>query len=105
VNAGVPQQLPVVKVSPNQQIPIVVQQIMPNPTSDVVIVELESIIDKEVVFDFYDFTGKKVRTEFLQVQTGINRFPFDFEGEAPGVYFIQTNQGTGRNVPLKFVKL
>jgi PQQ-dependent dehydrogenase (s-GDH family) len=105
VNWGVPQQTPLVKVAPTQQIPIVVQQIMPNPTENVVIVELESLIDKDIVFDFYDFTGKKVRTEFLQVQKGLNRFPFDFEGEAPGVYFIQTNQGTGRNVPLKFVKL
>jgi hypothetical protein len=104
VNAAVPQQLPSIKWSPNQQIPIVVQQIMPNPTENLIIVELESIIDKEIIFDFYDFTGKKVRTESLQVQKGLNRFPFDFEGAAPGVYFIQTNQGTGRNVPLKFVK-
>jgi PQQ-dependent dehydrogenase (s-GDH family) len=104
LNSSVPQQF-AVKWSPTQQIPIVVQQIMPNPTENLVIVELESIIDKEIIFDFYDFTGKKVRTELLQVQKGTNRFPFDFEGAASGVYFIQTNQGTGRNVPLKFVKL
>jgi PQQ-dependent dehydrogenase (s-GDH family) len=105
VNVATPPQVPLAKVSPTQLIPIVVQQVMPNPTENVILVEVESIIDKEIVFDFYDFTGKKVRTELLQVQQGLNRFSFDFEGEPSGVYFIQTNQGTGRNVPLKFVKL
>jgi PQQ-dependent dehydrogenase (s-GDH family) len=105
VNAGIlPQPYPL-QVAPTQSTPIVVKQIMPNPTKDVILVELESILDKEIVFDFYDFMGKKVRTELLQVQKGTNLFPFDFESEASGVYFIQTNLETGRNLPLKFVKL
>jgi PQQ-dependent dehydrogenase (s-GDH family) len=105
VNAAVSEQPLLLKLTSTQSVPIVVQQIMPNPTKNVILVELESIIEKEIVFDFYDFMGKKVRTELLQVQKGTNLFPFDFESEAPGVYFIQTNQGTFRNTPLKFVKL
>jgi hypothetical protein len=105
VKAGTPPISPNLKLNPTQLIPIVMQAIMPNPTENLIIVELESLIDKEVAFDFYDFTGKKIRTELLQVHKGTNKLPFDFESAASGVYFIQTNQGTGRNVPLKFVKI
>ena len=90
---------------PTQRIPIVIQTVAPNPTEGDVIIELESIVEKEVRFDFYNTLGKVVRSEYKQVKKGENQLQFDFWNAASGIYFIQTSEGEGRGVPLKFVKM
>ncbi len=90
---------------PSQYIPIVIQTVAPNPTEGDILIEIESIIEKEVRFDFYNTLGKIVKSETKAVKKGENYLQFDFWNETNGVYFIQTNVGQGRGVPLKFVKL
>jgi ELWxxDGT repeat protein len=93
------------RTKPTQYIPIVIQTVAPNPTEGDVLIEIESIVEKEVRFDFYNTLGKIVKSETRAVKKGENYLQFDFWNETNGVYFIQTNVGQGRGVPLKFVKL
>ena len=90
---------------PSQFIPVVIQAISPNPTDGDVMIEIESIIEKEVRFDFYNTLGKVIKTEVRALKKGENRLAFEFWNYQNGIYFIQTNEGQGRGVPLKFVKL
>jgi hypothetical protein len=90
---------------PTQLIPIVIQEITPTLSEGDITVLLESIIEKDVAFNFYNTLGKVVKTDIRHVEKGINRLSFDFWNQINGLYFIQTSQGQGRSAPLKFVKL
>ncbi len=90
---------------PTQFIPVVIQTISPNPTDGEVVIDLESIVEKEVVFHFSNTLGKTVRTEKRVVAKGRNRLLFDFWNAESGVYFIQIEEPKGRNRPVRFVKL
>ena len=90
--------------NPTQFIPIVLESIEPNLTDGDVFVNIESIIEKTVRFDFYNVLGKSVKSEYRKIQVGNNRLYFDFFDLEDGVYFIQTGEGIGRDAPLKFVK-
>ena len=90
--------------NPTQFIPIVLESIEPNLTDGDVFVNIESIIEQAVRFDFYNVLGKPVKSEYRKIQVGNNRLYFDFFDLEDGVYFIQTEEGIGRDAPLKFVK-
>ncbi|MEN9611416.1 MAG: hypothetical protein RLZZ628_2230 [Bacteroidota bacterium] len=87
-----------------ERVPILIKTLMPSPTEGDLIVELESFKSKEVRFDFYNMMGKVVKTETRTVERGNNQLLFEFWELASGMYFVQTSEGTGNNVPLKFVK-
>jgi hypothetical protein len=89
---------------PTQLIPVVIQKITPTLTEGDVMIDVESLVSKEMHFYFYNLAGKLARTEVRTVQKGDNSFLFDFYQETQGVYMIQTDLGTGQGVPLKFVK-
>ncbi len=89
---------------PTQLIPIVIQKITPTLTEGDIMIEVESLVSKDIRFYFYNLAGKLARTEVRSVQQGNNSFLFDFHQETQGVYMIQTDLGTGHGVPLKFVK-
>jgi CotH kinase protein/HYR domain/Domain of unknown function DUF11/Chitobiase/beta-hexosaminidase C-terminal domain/Divergent InlB B-repeat domain/Secretion system C-terminal sorting domain len=88
------------------QIPIVIQKISPNPTTDGAInVDLESISEREVTFEFYNTLGKTLKTEVRKVESGRNKLFFDVLDLETGVYFIIPTTKSGRHVPTKFVKM
>jgi subtilase family serine protease len=89
---------------PTQLIPIVIQKITPTLTEGDVMIDVESLVSKQMHFYFYNLAGKLARTEVRSVQKGDNRLLFDFYQETQGVYMIQTDLGTGQGAPLKFVK-
>ncbi len=93
------------RTKPTQYIPIVIQTVAPNPTEGDVLIEIESIVEKEVRFDFYNTLGKIIKSETRVVKKGENYLQFDFWNAQNGIYFIQTSEGQGRGVPLKFVKM
>ncbi len=93
------------RTKPSQYIPIVIQTVAPNPTEGDVLIEIESIVEKEVRFDFYNTLGKIVKSETRVVKKGENYLQFDFWNAQNGIYFIQISEGQGRGVPLKFVKM
>ena len=70
-----------------------------------VTVNVESIVEKEVRFDFYNAIGKIVKSEKRKVELGSNHLLFEIYDQANGMYFIQTDVGVGRNAPIKFVKI
>lgn len=93
------------KMQPTQLIPIVIQTIMPNPSENDVIIDLESLSENEVRFDFADAFGKVVKTENRKVERGFNRLLFELGDLPQGIYFLSPSTSMGWNVPIKFVKL
>ncbi len=88
-----------------QFVPILFKNILPTLTDGAISIELESSVEKIIHFNFYDLFGKRVKSEARQVVLGENHLNFDFSNEMSGVYLVQTDEGTGQSVPLKFVKL
>ena len=80
----------------------VIQRIAPNPSTNDVVVELESVTATDVTFSFSDAFGKTVKTEQRAVQQGTNRLQFDIQALPKGVYFVK-NVSSG--IPLKFIKM
>lgn len=93
------------KMQATQLIPVVIQTIMPNPSDGELNIDVESLTDNEVVFDFADAFGKVVKTENRKVERGVNRLLFEIMDLPQGIYFLSPSTSTGRNVPIKFVKL
>jgi hypothetical protein len=90
---------------PTQLVPIVINKIAPNPTEGDVFVKLESLDKRTVTFQFYNAMGMLVKSENQTVEKGTNTLGFDFSKAPQGVYFIQTDVGKGRKVPVKFIKM
>lgn len=89
-----------------QLIPIVIHKISPNPTTDgAITVDLESINEREVTFEFYSSLGKALKIEVRRVEKGRNKLFFDILDFETGVYFIVPTTKLGRHVPTKFVKM
>jgi GEVED domain/CARDB/Domain of unknown function DUF11/HYR domain len=96
---------PLQRTQPTQLVPIVIQSIRPTLTEGDVVIDIESLLEKEIRVDFYDLNGKILQTEKRAIQKGMNQLPFDVWGLPQGVYFIQTDAGVGRGTPIKFVKM
>jgi hypothetical protein len=93
------------KNKPSQLVPVVIQAINPSLTEGDISVEIESLVEKSVRFDIYSVQGKVLKSEKRSVSKGLNVLPFEIYDLPQGVYFIQTDVGIGRGVPIRFVKL
>ena len=102
-NAAVQGQL--IAQKPTQQNPVVIQKIVPTLTEDIILLELESIVNKTVNFEAINAMGQTVFSETTGIEKGHNKVSFDVTRLPQGIYFIQIDVGKGRNVPTKFVKL
>jgi GEVED domain/CARDB/Domain of unknown function DUF11/Secretion system C-terminal sorting domain len=89
---------------PTQYLPIVVQSIAPNPTEGDVVIEVESLKEQTVQFEFSNTMGQTIRTEKRPLEKGTNQVKFDVYEFPDGVYLIQTDVNRGRFTPTKFVK-
>ena len=105
INPATPPTQPLIRQKPTQLIPIVLQALNPSLTEGDIIVELESLIDKSVRFGFYNVDGKLMQSESRAIQKGTNRLSFEVFDLPQGVYFIQTDAGTGHRTPIRFVKM
>jgi HYR domain/Secretion system C-terminal sorting domain len=88
-----------------QLVPVIIQDLSPNPTLSDLEIELESLTERDVVFQFSDLVGKVVQTETRHLAAGFQIKTFDVSALPQGVYFIQISTNRARNVPVKFVKL
>ncbi len=89
-----------------QLIPIVIQKISPNPTTEgAITVDLESLNEREVTFEFYNTLGKRLKTENRKVEKGRNKLFFDVLDLENGIYLVVPTTKLGRHVPTKFVKM
>ncbi len=92
------------KLIENQSVAFEIQGINPNPTDGALTVTLESNVEKEVNFEFYNSLGEKAHSVTKPVQKGENSLFFDVTKLANGIYFIQTSE-QGEKIHLtKFVK-
>jgi Secretion system C-terminal sorting domain len=83
----------------------VINKIAPNPTNGEIFIKLESLDKRTVQFDFYNAIGIRVKSEKQPLDKGVNTIGFDVSNVPQGVYFIQTDVGKGRDVPMKFIKM
>jgi hypothetical protein len=97
--------VPLAQLRPSQQVPIVIKNVLPNPTNSDVFIKLDCLDKRTVRFDFYNAVGTRVKSESQQLEKGLNTVGFDFSDAPQGVYFIQTDVGKGREVPTKFIKM
>jgi HYR domain/Domain of unknown function DUF11/PA14 domain/Secretion system C-terminal sorting domain len=105
-----PQLLPAQNLSinrrlPTQLVPIVVQSLSPNPTDGSLDIDLESLVQKQVVFYFSNTLGKIIKVEYRDIEKGTNNVHFDVNEFQGGVYFVVPETNIGNNVPTKFVKM
>jgi Leucine-rich repeat (LRR) protein len=89
---------------PTQYLPIIVQSIAPNPTEGDVVIEVESLKEQVVQFEFSNTMGQIIRSEKRPLEKGTNQVRFDVYDFPDGVYLIQTDVNKGRFTPTKFVK-
>jgi GEVED domain/HYR domain/Domain of unknown function DUF11/Secretion system C-terminal sorting domain len=82
-----------------------IQKIAPNPTSDHIVIELESSGKQTVVFTFLDAYGQTLKTAKRNVERGTNQLPFDIQTLPKGVYFVTPLSENGKSAPTKFVKI
>jgi PQQ-dependent dehydrogenase (s-GDH family) len=90
---------------PAQLIPIVIQKIYPSPTDSYIEVSLTSTMQQSVEFSITNSMGQTVLIQPVSVEKGVNKAFFDVSALPQGMYLIQTNEGQGRGVPTKFIKL
>ena len=88
-----------------QFVPVVFQNIYPNPAESYLIIDLSSKNEKEVEFQFFNVIGKVVKAEKRNLEKGENHLEFDCSTLPSGVYQVNTSLGAGRNTPTLFVKL
>lgn len=88
-----------------QLVPIVVQKVYPSATEGDLTIVFNSVVEREVVFEFYDFKGKLHRSESRMVQKGKQESHFDLWDLPQGAYIIQVSSNKLRNAPVKFIKL
>ena len=89
---------------PTQGMPVVIQKIYPTPTEEVVVVEVESIMEGSVGFEFFSSLGTLVKREIQPVTKGANRHYFDLTELSSGIYWLGLSGGSIRNMPVKVVK-
>ena len=77
--------------------------IYPNPSSDIINVEFTANKSERVRCVFYNEVGKEVKSNFENINTGINKLTFDVNTLKTGVYFVslQLNNETITN---QFIK-
>lgn len=90
---------------PSQFVPLVIQQIAPNPTEGDIVVHVESLLSQNVRFDFFNILGKIIHSEMKNIHAGENQLNFSLSEKESGIYFIKPSVGGGRNTPIMIVKL
>ncbi len=81
--------------------PISIQQLHPTIADNYIVVELESLMEKQINLDIINALGIVVLNKKIELEKGHNAFNINVAELPKGSYFIQTHLG---NVPMKFVK-
>jgi hypothetical protein len=64
-----------------------------------------SLIEEDVVLNFFDALGRNVKKESIKFSEGNNRFIFDLSGLNKGMYYITTDSKYVHYKPLRVVKM
>jgi hypothetical protein len=90
---------------PTQYIPVIIQKISPNPTDGDVYIDVESLDERDMRFEFFNAQGQNVYNEMQHLKKGSNQLHFNITDKESGLYFVKPETSGGRNVPVKFVKM
>jgi HYR domain/GEVED domain/Domain of unknown function DUF11/Secretion system C-terminal sorting domain len=90
---------------PTQYIPVIIQKISPNPTDGDVYIDVESLDERDMRFEFFNAQGQNVYNEIQHLSKGSNQLYFNITDKESGLYFVKPETSGGRNVPVKFVKM
>ncbi len=84
---------------------VLITQLYPNPVQNHLNIELQSAQRQNITVSIFDFTGKLFSTNFVKLNTGINKTVIPFENAQPGIYAVQiTNMLDGSSMLVKIVK-
>lgn len=96
----------VVKESESAQlIPTVILKLSPNPTVDLLDIELNSLTEQEQTFMFFDVTGKLHKSEIRSLDKGLQHVQIDCSDLSQGIYELVIKGNDGKSQPRRFVKL
>lgn len=79
--------------------------IFPNPVSDIISIEFESLEAKKVKIQIVDLMGKILIQESIDTIVGENRYKIDVNLLVKGVYFVNILNANGRIISNKLIKL
>jgi Secretion system C-terminal sorting domain len=90
----------------NENLPVFVGKIYPNPVStDDILLEVESFDQRMGEFNLLDITGKLVSTQKRMLEKGKNTLQLDVSALAEGMYFIMPSTNNGASTVSKFVRI
>jgi hypothetical protein len=69
----------------------------PNPTSQILNIDLNTPLATEAKVNVLDATGRIVKVIYMQFQAGANSAQIDLQELADGMYMIQITNGKGLN--------
>ncbi len=87
-----------------QLIPIVINNLFPNPSEGELNVVIHANYKGEATFEWYNPQSGIVLTQKMEVNQGENHLFFDLTGLANGVYYLQTTMNAIKNMPIKYLK-
>jgi hypothetical protein len=87
-----------------QLIPIVINNLFPNPSEGELNVVIHANYKGEATFEWYNPQSGIVLTHKMEVNQGENHLFFDLTGLANGVYYLQTTMNAIKNMPIKYLK-
>lgn len=88
-----------------QNIPIVIEKLYPNPVTEELDIKLNSLVDRDLTFRFFNSLGTANNSEKRHIEKGENILRFDVSNWQNGVYYLLPDIPEGINTPVKFIKL
>jgi hypothetical protein len=87
-----------------QLVNVIVGSVYPNPTQDILILELNSLIDNEIPISFFNMQGKMMLQIGQRLTKGLNIIPLHTESLQTGAYLMQVPQTSDKNGLIPFIK-
>ena len=82
---------------------IEVVELYPNPTTDLLVLELQSVLATQTRIRVYDVLGREVLNRALRLESGANRLELNVSEFSAGYYLLSIQQGT-EQITKGFVK-
>jgi Domain of unknown function DUF11/HYR domain/Secretion system C-terminal sorting domain len=87
-----------------QVVNVIIGGIYPNPTQDILILELNSLIDNELPIFIFNMQGKKVLQLDQRLTKGFNILTLHTESLQSGAYLLQVPQTSDKKGMISFIK-
>ena len=97
--------VPFAQQNATQLVPIAIHKLYPSVTDGDLAIEFNSIVEREVRFEFYNSGGFLMQSELRKVEKGEQTLNFDVWHLPQGTYIIHVSSNKLRHSPMKFVKL